>query len=172
MLDRAERTVTLGVQPHRDHRMPTTAKLSRAFYDKLGDDVANELVGLLNVMDSTYLTELRQLNELNFARFDAKVGQRFAEADAKLEKRFAETDVRWERRFAEADVRWERRFADVVTTWEQNFSNLRVEMRAGFAEVRAEREAAQAVVVKWLVGFLAPTLLGVIGVLVAVLRTR
>ena len=57
--------------------MPT-AKLSRAFYDRLGDDVANELVGLLNVMDSTYLTELRQLNELNFARFDAKLEQRIA----------------------------------------------------------------------------------------------
>ena len=33
----------------------------------------------INTMDSTYLTELRQLNELNYARFEAKVEQRVAE---------------------------------------------------------------------------------------------
>ncbi|MGH7568298.1 MAG: hypothetical protein ACREL9_04880 [Gemmatimonadales bacterium] len=33
-------------------------------------------------MDATYRFELRELNELNFARFDAKVGERFAEHDA------------------------------------------------------------------------------------------
>ena len=33
----------------------------------------------LNEMDSGYRTELRELNELNFARFDAKLEQRTAE---------------------------------------------------------------------------------------------
>ncbi len=30
-------------------------------------------------MDSTYRPDLRELNELNFARFDAKLAQRLAE---------------------------------------------------------------------------------------------
>jgi len=30
-------------------------------------------------VDATYRTELRELNELNFARFDAKLEQRVAE---------------------------------------------------------------------------------------------
>ncbi|SRR6266545_1239177 len=64
--------------------MPITAKLSRKFYDKLGDDVANELVDWFNKVDATYRADLRELNELNFARFDAKLEQRLAELRAQL----------------------------------------------------------------------------------------
>ncbi len=53
--------------------MPVTAKLSRKFYEKLGDDVATELVEWFNQVDATYRTELRELNEASFARFDAKL---------------------------------------------------------------------------------------------------
>ncbi len=49
------------------------------FYDVLGEDVANELVDWFNAVDLTYRTDLRELNELNFARFDAKLEQRLAE---------------------------------------------------------------------------------------------
>ena len=59
--------------------MPVTAKLSKRFYDVLGEDVANELVDWFNAVDLTYRTDLRELNELNFARFDAKLEQRLAE---------------------------------------------------------------------------------------------
>ena len=52
--------------------MPATAKLSREFYDRFGDKVANELVEWFNQVDATYRGDLRELNELNFARFDAK----------------------------------------------------------------------------------------------------
>ena len=74
--------------------MPVTAKLSRKFYEKLGDDIANELVEWFNAVDATYRSDLRELNELNFARFDAKLGQRFAEQDAKWERRIAELETR------------------------------------------------------------------------------
>ena len=65
--------------------MPVTAKLSKRFYDVLGEDVANELVDWFNAVDLTYRTELKEFNELNFARFDAKLEQRLAEFDAKLQ---------------------------------------------------------------------------------------
>jgi len=64
--------------------MPVTARLFRAFYERLGDDIANELVDWLNQVDLTYRTELRELNELNFARFDARVGERLAELRSEL----------------------------------------------------------------------------------------
>ena len=49
----------------------------------------------LNQIDSSYRSELRELNELNFARFDVKLEQRVAQLDAKLGQRIAElrTDV-------------------------------------------------------------------------------
>jgi DNA anti-recombination protein RmuC len=65
--------------------MPVTAKLSKLFYDRLGDAVANELVDWFNAVDATYRADLRELNELNFARFDAKLDQRVAELHAKLD---------------------------------------------------------------------------------------
>ena len=34
--------------------MPVTAKLSRTFYERLGDDVANELVEWFNQVDAAY----------------------------------------------------------------------------------------------------------------------
>ncbi|HEX9580218.1 MAG TPA: hypothetical protein VF970_03855 [Gemmatimonadales bacterium] len=37
---------------------------------------------------------MRELNELTFARFDAKLEQRIAELDAKIERRLAE-QTRW-----------------------------------------------------------------------------
>jgi len=81
--------------------MPVTAKLSRKFYEVFGDEIANELVNWFNAVDATYRANLRELNELNFARFDAKVEQRFAESDAKWEKRFAELEAKVDRGFAE-----------------------------------------------------------------------
>ena len=81
--------------------MPVTAKLSRKFYETFGDDVVNELVEWLNQVDATYRFELRELNELNFARFDAKLEQRVAQLDAKLEQRVAQLDAKLEQRTAE-----------------------------------------------------------------------
>jgi hypothetical protein len=98
--------------------------LSRRFYEQLGDDVANELVEWFNAVDLAYRTDLRELNELNFARFDAKVEQRFAESEA-----------RWERRFSllEADIA-------------NRFATLKIEIgdRAAAREVR---------LVGWMFGF-------------------
>jgi hypothetical protein len=51
------------------------------------EDIANELVEWFNAVDQTYRSDLREINELNFARFDAKQEQRLAELRADL--------VRW-----------------------------------------------------------------------------
>jgi hypothetical protein len=70
--------------------LPVTAKLSQKFYERLGEDIANELVDWFNAVDATSKTDLRELNELNFQRFDAKVDQRFAEARLDAERRYTE----------------------------------------------------------------------------------
>ena len=83
--------------------MPVTAKVSLKFYERLGEDVANELVDWLNQVDTAYRTELREINEHNFARFDAK-----------LEHRLAESDARWERRLGELRVELRETRADLI----------------------------------------------------------
>ena len=93
--------------------MPVTAKLSRKFYETLGDDVANELVEWFNLVDATYRSNLKELNELNFARFDAKLEQRVAALDAKIERLVAELRAEMQAGFARADARLEQRLAQV-----------------------------------------------------------
>ncbi len=85
--------------------MPVTAKLSRKFYDALGDDVANELVEWFNQLDLTYRTELRDLNEVNFARFDAKLEQRVAQLDSRIDRLEANVDAKLDRLRVEL-IKW------------------------------------------------------------------
>jgi len=65
--------------------MPVTAKLSKEFYDKFGNAVVDEFVNWFNQVDATYKLELRDLNELNFSRFDAKLEQRVAELRSEVQ---------------------------------------------------------------------------------------
>jgi len=99
--------------------VPVTAKLSRKFYERFGDDIANELVDWFNMVDATYRSELRELNELNFARFDAKLKQRVVELEAKIDRQGAELEARIDRLAGE----------------------LRAEMQVGFA--RMDQKFAQ-----------------------------
>lgn len=66
--------------------MPVTARLSRKFYETFGDEIVNELVDWFNQVDATYRADLRELNDLNFARFEAKLEQRLSELKADLVK--------------------------------------------------------------------------------------
>ena len=120
--------------------MPVTAKLSKRFYEVLGEDVANELVNWFNEVDATYRADLRELNELNFARFDAKLEQRLAELDAK----------------------WGTRWTALDTKLEQRMSELK-------GEFSTELHKARADILKWMFGFWAPTALAVVGTGVGVL---
>jgi len=93
--------------------VPVTAKLSRKFYETFGVEIANDLVDWFNAVDATYRADLRELNELNFARFDAKLEQRLAELDAK----------------------WGSRWSQLDTKLEQLGSSLRVEIHAARADM-------------------------------------
>src|ERR1043166_9490253 len=92
--------------------MPVTVKLSRKFYETFGDEIAAELVEWFNQVDATYRGDLRELNELNFARFDAKLEQRVAALDAKIEQRVAVLDAKIEQRVAELGAQLRREMAD------------------------------------------------------------
>jgi hypothetical protein len=60
--------------------------LSRRFYDTFGDDIANDLVEWFNQVDTTYRQELREQNDLNWGRVEARIGQ----AEARMEALSAE----------------------------------------------------------------------------------
>ena len=92
--------------------MPVAFKFSREFFECLGEGVANEIVEWFHQVDVTYRADLKQFNELNFERFDAKLEQRLAEFAARLDRRLNQLDAQWEVRLRELDSKWEGRFAE------------------------------------------------------------
>jgi len=96
--------------------MPVTAKLSKLFYERFGDQIANELAEWLNQVGQPYRSELREINEMNFARFDAKLEQRVAQVEAKIDQRVAQLDAKIEQRVARLEATVERRLGE-QTRW-------------------------------------------------------
>jgi len=137
----------LGLAPtlSNECRVPVTAKLSKRFYDVLGEDVANELVDWFNAVDLTYRADLRELNELNFGRFDAKLEQRLAELRAELREAIAQL---------RADLR-------------QEIAEVRLEFRTELQQVRAEVQQVRSDLLRWMFGFWVTTLLTMAGLLIA-----
>ena len=85
--------------------MPVTARLSGKFYERFGDEIANELVDWFNAVDTTYQTQLKEVNELNWARMDARFDAFEARMSAFEVRIQAQLDVRLERFRAEM-IRW------------------------------------------------------------------
>jgi hypothetical protein len=144
-----------------------TARLSRAFYDRFGEALTNELVDWFNQVDATYRSDLRELNEGNFSRFDSRLNQRFAESDLRLEQRLAG----FEQRIAAFEVRVEQRLA----AFEQRIAafEVRVEQRLAVTEqrlaafeVRVEQRLAKQL--RWMIGLWLTTMLALLGIFLRV----
>ncbi len=130
--------------------MPVTAKLSKKFYETFGEDVTNELVNWFNAVDATYRADLRELNELNFVRFDAK-----------LEQRLAELDARWGSKWSALDAKLEQQLAKLK-------AEIQIQLAQGLAGVETK-------LVRWLFTFWVPTAAGIVataGGVVALLLRR
>lgn len=73
--------------------MPVTARLSKKFYERFGEDVTTELVDWFNSVDAAYRQEFRDLFEVNFGRFEARLQQGLAELRAEFRSETARLDV-------------------------------------------------------------------------------
>jgi len=107
--------------------MPITAKLSRRFYEKLGDEVTNELVDWLNAVDQSYRQEFKDLFEANFGRLQGEL--------VALERRF---DVR----LAALEERFELRLAQVQ-------AELRAEVRQETGRLEARIAMTESRLIAW-----------------------
>jgi hypothetical protein len=92
-------------------------------------------------VDLTYRADLRELNELNYARFDAKLEQRLAELRAELREQIAGL---------RAEIR-------------TGLQEVRTEAHQGHTAV----ERVRAELLRWMFGFWVTTFIGVAGLLIA-----
>jgi uncharacterized protein (DUF3084 family) len=88
-------------------------------------------------VDLTYRNDLRELNELNFARFDAKLEQRMAElrAEFRTELQQVRTEIQ--------------------------------QVRTEIQQVRTELYQVRAELLRWMFGFWVTTLIGIAGLAIA-----
>src|ERR1044072_5239717 len=93
----------------RGAHVPVTAKLSRTFYEKFGDDIANELVDWVHMVDGTYCGELRELSEPIFSRFDERLVRRVAEWRARSDH----VAVEFKAGLAQLESKLEQRLAEM-----------------------------------------------------------
>jgi len=88
----------------------------------LGEEIANELVNWFNQVDATYRSDLKEVNELNFARSDAKLEQRLAQFESKIEQRLAQFESKIVQRLAQSEAKVEQRLAQFEVAIAQRFS--------------------------------------------------
>ena len=85
--------------------MPVTVRFSSKFYERLGDDVAGELVDWCNAVDETYRNQMKEMNESFWERLkdhlDASLGATRNEASS------MRADLRTEISVMGADLRTE-----------------------------------------------------------------
>jgi phosphate uptake regulator len=130
--------------------MPVTARLSRRFYERFGDELTNELVNWFNSVDATYRSDLRDLNEVNFARFDAKLEQRVSALDARIDG----LEARMDKRFEVLDAKVDTRIAELRES------------------VTARIAASESRLMRWMFTLWTGTMLAQAGLILAVLRLK
>lgn len=140
--------------------MPVTARLSRRFYEKLGDEVTNELVDWLNAVDQSYREEFRELFDANFSRLDARLAQQAAELRARLDTGMAQLSGEFQARMAQQSAEFQARMA-------QQAAELRGEFAAGFAALEVRIAASEKSLIRWMFTFWIGSWAAILGMVVA-----
>ena len=115
------------------------------FYERFGHELTDEFVSYLNQIDTGYRSELRESNELNFARFDAKLEQRVAELRAELDQGIAALRAEFVQENAEMR------------------GDLRTEFNKGLASLETK-------LIRWMFVFWAGSTLTILGTMLALLK--
>jgi hypothetical protein len=141
--------------------VPVTAKLSRKFYETLGDEVANELVTWLNAVDESYRTEFRELFAANFGRLEAELGALSQRVDAQIRALEGRLEAFAEKVAADAraiEARLESKIDHRFQTLDARITTLETSIGARFDRFEAR-------MLRWMLVFWAGTMGTVIGLL-------
>ena len=113
--------------------MPVTARLSHKLYEAFGEEAGANMVGWMQHIEAQR-AELRELNELNFGRFEA----RLSELSRHMDARFTQVDAR----FAQVDAR----FTQLEDTMDARFAQFEATI-VGRLEAKIEQRTAD--LMKW-----------------------
>jgi hypothetical protein len=143
----------------RSETVPVTPTLLLKLRKTLGDEAANDLVTWVDQATARELGQMRELADLHYGRFDARLEQRLAELRA-------DVDARIESLRAELHTRIESLRTDIYTRIE----SLRTDLYTRIDAVRVEMMAQRADLIKWMFLFWVGTIVPLAGLMVALVR--
>jgi hypothetical protein len=139
--------------------MPATAELLKRLQETLGEEATRDLVTWIDQGWEYQIAQLRELADLHYSRFDARLEQRLAEVRAALRTEMAQG------------------LAAVRQDMAQGLAALRAEMAQGDAALRAEiaalrtdMAAQRADLIKWMFIFWAGTVIPIAGLVIALVK--
>ncbi len=108
-------------------------------------------------MDATYRGDLRELNELNYARFDAKLEQRLAAFKLELEERIVRLEVKLDSKLDTAV------FQHAIAQLGARIERVEANQKTALAELRTDLQRGLRKQTRWLVLALSSLLIPLAG---------
>ena len=146
--------------------MPVTPTFSEDFYKKLGHGIAEEFVNWFNQAHTAFRTDLKELNELNYARFESKLEQRIAELRATLREEITQMGAALRQEIAAMETRLSGQIAELDTKLNGRIATVEANGDKKLATLQAEVQSLKTMV-RWLFGFWAAS---TVTILAAILR--
>jgi hypothetical protein len=142
--------------------VPVTAKLSLKFYQRFGDEIANELVEWFNAVDETYQRQLKEVNDLNWQRVETRFGafdERLDVMSSRFDEKLGALSSRFDEKLEAMSSRYDEKLDAVATRVE--LVALEVRLDAKMARLRSE-------LILWMFGFWTATVVPLAGLMLAV----
>jgi len=150
--------------------MPVTARLLQRLHESLGDDATNDLFSWWEEAATVSRAAVREVADLYYARFEARLEKGLAEERLDLNKGL--TEVQSE--LAELRSEMRRGFAEVRSEMHRGLAEFRSDMHRGLAEIRSEMDSRlanqRADLIKWMFIFWVGTVVPLAGLAIALTR--
>jgi hypothetical protein len=150
--------------------MPVTTTLLQKLRETLGDEAANDLVTWVDEATARELGHIREMAELHYSRFDARLEQRLAELRAdlcgRIDRQGAELSGRIDRQGAELSGRIDGQ----RTEFSGRFEELRTDLYSRIEEIRTELAIQRSDLIKWMFLFWVGTIVPLAGLMVALIK--
>ncbi len=132
--------------------MPAAPALLKKLRATLGDEATRDLVTWVDQGAEFQVARLRELADLHYSRFDARLEQRLAESEGKLRAELAQG------------------LAAVRSEMAQGLAAVRQDLVQGDASLRTELAAHRADLIKWMFIFWAGTVIPIAGLVIALAK--
>ncbi|HEY4216754.1 MAG TPA: hypothetical protein VGM67_06425 [Gemmatimonadaceae bacterium] len=160
--------------------MPIATKLSRKLQEVFGTEAGDAMVDWMRDLEGGR-AELRDLNDLSFARFDSRLGERIAELDAKLDLATARLDAkidgvesRLDAKIDAVESRLDAKIDRVAAELNAKIDAVEARLSAQIAVASAQTEATlarhRAELFRWAAMFWIGSLVTMAGTMAAVVR--